>query len=231
MPCGVLQFDAEAVGHHPLPRAPASDPGPGPQHDPGEVGPHDVIGLIVSGCEPPGARVPLQEREGGDGLEDRAPDRVVIHGAGHGRHQDFARTRHRRGHLRQMKRLGGVPVCHPNSVEHVLLILEQHRCPVEFRHRQRLYVFGTSFRRFNGFHERAVHVLPLQKYREDMANGIHRLLWNAQYLKAIVPHSNRPLLLQGGFFVTLQDVAHVHPGRRDPLRIPSRRRRPRDRFR
>jgi hypothetical protein len=78
--------------------------------------------------------VALEEAEGRDRLEDRGPDGVEVHRAGHDRDDRLARAELGGGHLVDVQALARVLVAGGDALEHALLVLADDDAAVGLRH-------------------------------------------------------------------------------------------------
>ena len=107
---GGLQLDGQAVRDDLVAGLPGVDARAGAQHDAREVGADDVVRQVVPLGERREPAVALQEAEGRHRLEDRGPDGVVVHRAGHDGDQGLARAELGHRHVVEVERLAGVLV-------------------------------------------------------------------------------------------------------------------------
>ena len=119
---GVLVVDVVAVDRDLVPGAEVADEGADPEHDPGGIGADHVVRQGVAG--PPDALPgqPVEEAEGGEGLEDRGPDGVEVDGRGHDGDVGLVGGQLGDGHLRDVEGLAGVLVGRIDPGEHVDLV-------------------------------------------------------------------------------------------------------------
>ena len=115
----------------------ACTPGPGAQHDAGEVGADDVVRQVVPLGQRRRAAVPLEERERRDRLEDARPDGVVVDRRGHHGDQRLARPELGRGDLVEVQAASRVLVRGRQAVEHVGLVASHRDAAIRLRHRER----------------------------------------------------------------------------------------------
>ena len=120
---GRLQLHRQAVRDDLVAGVPGVDPGTGAQHDARQVGADDVVRQVVALGQRRELPVPLQEGEGGDGLEDRGPHRVVVDGTGHDGDQGLARSQFRHRHVVEVERLARVLLPAGEPGEHLRVLL------------------------------------------------------------------------------------------------------------
>lgn len=120
---GGLQLDGQAVRDDLVAGLPGVDSRAGAQDDAREVRADDVVRQVVALAEVAEPPVALQEAEGRHRLEDRRPDRVVVHGGRHHGDQGLARSEFRHRNVVQVDRLAGVLVAAAEPGEHLRLVL------------------------------------------------------------------------------------------------------------
>ncbi len=103
---------------------------PGREDDAGQVGADDVVGQVVALGQRGDPAVALQEAEGRQRLEDRGPHGVVVDRAGHHRDQRLAGAELGQGHVVDVQGLARVLLLGGHPLEHVHLVLVDHRGPV-----------------------------------------------------------------------------------------------------
>ena len=106
----VLVVDVVAVHGDRVARLPHPHRGADPEHHAGGVAPDHVERLVVAGAPHALASEPLEEPEGGDGLEDRRPHRVEVDRRRHHRDQGLVGRQLGQRHLVDVQRLARVLV-------------------------------------------------------------------------------------------------------------------------